>query len=437
MKGAKKIWISALLLPSLIAMGQNKEAYSQSVNLQQESIEPYSVKNRKGDDPYHYRERAEHEIKYGRPILDKNFDNAREFHKFFQELSDEFLGNYQRLIEADLEEKRRDKMLAIRRATLADLEYATYRAKTISTKDEKLDFLRQNYFDVFQHLFEDYKHKMPKYLDSYYSKRHYDYKKNENKDKTGLNHRIYIREFNQFFGHIHPLVSDLYELKNKSEALLRKEKKPDLEQEYILKEYFKMAEYRNNLYILSRTTWQESEAFFNKLREVLHTKYREDWTYGQWKTWLEETKQTEKLQILMNNTVAVSIDNMKELKKIPKYQSDVSLKNNVNKYLKFAQTSGKSTFKKIISTIDKAKTIGKPQTETINLAIDTYKERESEYFMRIKESFMELKNKYTDQAVTDAQEKEQEILKEREQKAKAKEREDERKRKSYWKNRNR
>ena len=79
-------------MPQSLCFGQQEilEVYSTSVNLQQQSIAPYSVSKNDPKSPYHFKPKADYEIKYGRPILNKKFktigDNEVSIPEFYYKI---------------------------------------------------------------------------------------------------------------------------------------------------------------------------------------------------------------------------------------------------------------------------------------------------------------------------------------------------------------
>jgi hypothetical protein len=428
-----------LSLISFVSLAQEeKNPYHLSVNLQQQSIEPYSVKVQDASSPYHYKKREEHELKYGRPILDKQFGKPEVFYTFYNSLINEFLSNYESLLKADLENKRRVKMLHIRRSTILDLEYAEYRSRTIETSHEQLKDIQTTMHNIFAHLLNDYVSQMPKYVEAFRSRRNYDYKNNYSKDKTSLHYSKYLKEYNDFIGHIHPLALQLIEQKKEIERLMKEMPKPNYKKEFLIKEIYAISQYKNNLFLSARTTKHQSDAYIHYLANELksgNTAIMEN-PKLKMKDYLDSKKSLKSLETKAQTCSSVALKEMLLLKQTEKFKTDVSLKNNVNKYLKFVQTSGKSTFKKVNSIIQKSKAITAIEVDKIDQTLATYQQREEEYFNNINLAFIDLYKKYTAESQTEAKEAANKELKQRERQEKLDERNKERERKNYWTKRN-
>lgn len=404
-----------IVLGIILSAGQQSyaqeilEAYTVSKNLQQESITPYSAKNRDVSSAYHYRTKEEHEIKYGRPILNKKFDDPEVFYDFYEEQVYAYLRNFKKFLLFDLYPEEAyigvsEKMGNTRNKILKDLEYSLYRARTIQIKDKEIASKQREFEDAFQHLFNDFRDEIPTFIEYY-----------KYQNLSIVNFKRYNHSSTKTLGgHIAQSSLDLLDLLDECEQLLEEPLDPKLKLKYEIRELLDLINYRNQLHVLYREAWHKSEAFFKEVND----------------------KDLEVLQERMDNCIETSIGLMKKMKTIPKYKSDISFKNNVNKYMKYVQTSGKSNFKKIISVIEKSDEITEVEKAKIAGIFQIYKDREKEYLENISIALKEVKNKYLDEAKTNSKDDKEDILKERERLSKEEQREADRARKSYWKNRN-
>lgn len=416
----KKIIVLGLTLSSVcIANAQNNipEAYSVSKNLQQESIKPYSAQNRDESSPYHFREKEEHEIKFGRPVLNKNFDDPKVFYDFYKEQVYAYLKGFKKFLNLDLYEDEAyigisERMINNRHSILLDLEYSVFRARTIHIEDEKINAKQREFLDAFQHLFNDYRDALPTFIEYY-----------KHQNESFVNFERYNESSNDVLsGHIAESSMDLFDLLDESEAMLKEPLKPNLKLKYELQELLDLIKYRNKLHLIYREAWHKSEAFL-KLVDVKE---------------VEELQRVdiETLQSRMDDCISSSARLMLELKSLPKYKSDISYKNLVNKYVKYVQTSGKSNFKKIISVFEKNDELTDVELVKIKGIANIYKDREKEYLQNLAMALEDIKGKYTAEAKLNAKNDGFDIVKERERIKKEKQREEDRERKNYWKNRN-
>lgn len=415
----KKFIVLGLTLSSICATNaQNvSEAYSVSKNLQQESIKPYSAQNRDESSPYHFREREEHEIKYGRPVLNKNFDDPKVFHNFYEEQVYTYLKGFKKFILLDLYEDEAyigisERMTNARHSILLDLEYSVYRARTIEIEDEEIHAKQMEFFDAFQHLFNDFRDEIPSFIEYY-----------KHQNESFVNFKRYNESSSRVLsGHIAKSSMDLFDLLDESEAFLKDPLKPNLKLKYELKELLDLVKYRNQLHLIYREAWHKSEDFL----KLVNVKEVED---------LQKVD-VETLQSRMDDCISSTAGLMSELKRVPKYKSDISYKNLVNKYVKYVQTSGKSNFKKIISVFEKSDELTDVELAKIKGIYNIYKDREKEYLQNLAIALDDVKDKYTAEAKLNAKNDGFDIVKERDRLEKEKEREEDRERKNYWKNRN-
>ncbi|MGB0427690.1 MAG: hypothetical protein ACPGEC_02040 [Flavobacteriales bacterium] len=400
----------SLMMMPLSAQNELKKAFSKTVNLQQESIVPYSKQENKEQSPYHYRPKEEHEIKYGRPMLNKNFEDPEIFHSFYKEQSMAYLKNFKALLMLDLYPERAyegiaEKMSNKRRKILSDLEYSIYRAQTIEVENDRLDALQSTFRDAFQHLYHDYSNQFPDFIERFKAQ-----------EQSFLTYNQYLNAYENVFGHISASSMDLFDLLAVAEGELKEQLEPELTLKYQIEELLEISAYRHQLQAIQREAWHKSDAFFKSVLD----------------------KDVEKMQARSDECIDKTLQLMAKLKTIPKYESDISLKNNTNKYVKYVQTAGKSNFKKIISVYEKAegKKLSKAEEAKVDLAFTIFKAREVEYLQNIYFALKELKKKYLDEAKANAKDDSFEEMKERERLKKAAEREAERARKTYWKKRN-
>lgn len=415
----KKFIVLGLTLSSICsANAQNiSDAYSVNKNLQQESIKPYSAQNRDESSPYHFREREEHEIKYGRPVLNKNFDDPEVFRDFYEEQVYTYLKGFKKFILLDLYEDEAyigisERMTNARHNILLDLEYSIYRARTINIEDDKIDAKQREFLDAFQHLFNDFRDEMPGFIEYY-----------KHQNESFVNFKRYNHRSSKVFsGHIAESSMDLFDLLDESEDFLKEPLKPKLKLKYELRELLDLVMYRNRLHLIYREAWHKSEGFL----KLVNVKNVEDL----------QGVDVETLQSRMDNCISSSAQLMLELKQVPKYKSDISYKNLVNKYVKYVQTSGKSNFKKIISVFEKSDELTDIELAKIKGIYNIYKDREKEYLQNLAIALDDVKDKYVAEAKLNAKNDGFDIVKERERLEKEKQREEDRERKNYWKNRN-
>ncbi len=415
----KKFIVLGLTLSSICATNaQNvSEAYSETKNLQQESIDPYSAQNRDESSAYHFREREEHEIKYGRPVLNKNFDDAEVFNNFYEEQVYAYLKKFKKFVLLDLYEDQAyigisERMGNVRHNILLDLEYSVFRARTIQIENEEIHAKQLEFLDAFQHLFNDFRDEIPAFIEYY-----------KHQNESYVNFKRYNHSSsNVLSGHIAASSMDLFQLLEESEGFLKEPSKPNLKLKYEIKELLDLVKYRNKLHLIYREAWHKSEGFLSLIdvKEV------------------EELKDVdiETLQSRMDDCISSTSRLMLELKKVPKYKSDISYKNLVNKYVKYVQTSGKSNFKKIISVFEKSDELTDAEFAKIKGIYNIYKEREKEYLQNLAIALDDIKDKYVAEAKLNAKNDGFDIIKERERIAKEEQREEDRERKNYWKNRN-
>jgi len=415
----RKFIVLGLTLSSIcVTNAQNTpEAYSETKNLQQESINPYSAQNRDETSAYHFREREEHEIKYGRPVLNKNFDDPEVFNKFYDEQVYTYLKKFKKFILLDLYEDEAyvgisEKMGNARHNILLDLEYSVFRARTIHIENAEINAKQHEFLDAFQHLFNDFRDEIPTFIEHY-----------KHQNESFVNFKRYNQSSSKVLsGHIASSSMDLFDLLDESEGLLKEPLKPNLKLKYELQELLDLVKYRNKLHLIYREAWHKSEAFLS----LVNVKHVEDL----------EGIDVETLQARMDDCISSTSKLMLELKKVPKYKSDISYKNLVNKYVKYVQTSGKSNFKKIISVFEKIDELTDVELVKIKGIYNIYKDREKEYLQNLAIALDDIKDKYVAEAKLSAKNDGFDIVKERERIAKEKQREEDRERKNYWKNRN-
>lgn len=407
----KKFIVLGLTLSSIYAANAQDilEAYSASKNLQVESVTPYSAQNRDESSAYHFREKEEHEIKFGRPILNKDFDDPEVFYDFYQEQIYAYLKGFKKFVLLDLYADEAyvgisERMKNSRHRILLDLEYAVFRARTIEIKDENIKAKQREFLDAFQHLFNDFRDEVPAFIEYY---------KHQNESFVNFE-RYNVSSTKTLGGHIAKSSMDLFDLLEESEAFLKAPLKPDLKLKYELKELLDLIQYRNRLHLIYREAWHKSEAFLSAVND----------------------QDIETLQSRMDDCTASTAKLMMALKQVPKYKSDISYKNIVNKYVKYVQTSGKSNFKKIISVFEKNDEITDVEKVKIKGISKIYKDREKEYLQNLAIALDDVKKKYLSEAKLEAKNDGFDIVKERDRIAKEKQREEDRERKNYWKNRN-
>lgn len=407
----KKIIVLGLTLGSIYAANAQEilEAYSVTKNLQQESVKPYSAQNRDASSPYHFREKEEHEIKYGRPILNKNFDDPEVFFDFYKEQAYTYLKGFKKFVLLDLYSDEAyvgisERMGNARHRILLDLEYSVYRARTIQIENDTIAAKQREFLDAFQHLFNDFRDEIPTFIEYY-----------KHQNESFVNFKRYNESSTETLSnHIAESSMDLFDLLDESEEMLKDPLKPDLKLRYELRELLDLIKYRNQLHLIYREAWHKSEAFLKVVNE----------------------QDIETLQNRMDDCVSSSAKLMLDLKSVPKYKSDISYKNLVNKYVKYVQTSGKSNFKKIISVFEKSDEITDVEITKIKGIYAIYKDREKEYLENLSIALDDIKKKYLDEAKLNAKNDGFDIIKERDRKEKEEEREEDRERKNYWKNRN-
>lgn len=407
----KKFIVLGLTLSSIYAANAQEilDAYSATKNLQQESVKPYSAHNRDESSPYHFREKEEHEIKFGRPILNKKFDDPEVFYEFYHEQVYTYLKGFKKFVLLDLYADQAyvgvsERMSNARHRILLDLEYSVFRASTIQIEDKRIDAKQREFLDAFQHLFNDFRDEIPTFIEYY---------KHQNESFVNFE-RYNVSSTKTLSGHIAQSSLDLFDLLDESEALLKEPLKPSLKLKYELKELLDLVKYRNRLHIIYRNAWHKSEAFLSAVND----------------------QDIEKLQSRMDDCISSTSKLMLELKAVPKYKSDISYKNLVNKYVKYVQTSGKSNFKKIISVFEKNEKITDVEKAKIKGIYSIYKDREKEYLENLAIALDDIKKKYLDEAKLEAKNDGFDIVKERERIAKEEKREEDRDRKNYWKDRN-
>lgn len=407
----KKFIVLGLTLSSIYAANAQDilEAYSATKNLQQESVTPYSAQNRDESSAYHFRDKEEHEIKFGRPILNKDFDDPEVFYDFYQEQVYAYLKGFKKFVLLDLYADEAyvgisERMGNSRHRILLDLEYSVFRAGTIEIEDENLEAKQREFLDAFQHLFNDFRDEVPTFIEYY---------KHQNESFVNFE-RYNVSSTKTLGGHIAKSSMDLFDLLEESEAFLKAPLKPDLKLKYELKELLDLIQYRNRLHLIYREAWHKSEAFLSAVND----------------------QDIETLQSRMDDCTASTAKLMMALKQVPKYKSDISYKNIVNKYVKYVQTSGKSNFKKIISVFEKNDEITDVEMVKIKGIYKIYKDREKEYLQNLAIALDDVKKKYLSEAKLEAKNDGFDIVKERDRIAKEKQREEDRERKNYWKNRN-
>lgn len=376
------------LLSTFQISAQDRTPYTQSRNLQQESI-PSTVEKRDSlnSNPYHFRDREEYEIPYGRPVLNPDFSEPERYYDFMTEQVDKFLKNYKEFLLANMNGNTENKLDNIRYSTVQHIQYAAYRYKYIQNAD-KYESYNKALLESFRELEALYKNDLGKYLS-----------KREIMDKSYHYWTEYYEAETALFDKIHAKAISLIELKKQFDEEYELKNKPDYKMEYNLTELANIQSYRERLYKEYLKVWFKGEEFFRFVNK-----------------W--DSKGMAKSQEL---TVAYSKQAALNLKTIDKYKNNITFKNTINKYIKYVQTSSKNTFKKISDIVNK-KEDNKANRKTIRDIQITYKLREREYLKQINQYYQDLLSTNLDLAKTDSEKQKLKDLKEREQKEKEAER---------------
>ncbi len=362
---------------------QDKQAYTRSTNLQQESTRSYIGKQDSTvEDPYHYQDREEYEIPFGRPILNPDFSDPVRYYDFMTEQVDKFLKNYQDLLQANMNNGTDSKLDNIRYSSLQHLQYAAYRYKHIEAEE---------FGDYNKQLLANFRA-----LDAIYRKDINEYlKKRAIKDNSYFYWEEYYKAETSLFNSIYTIVSDLFAIKKDFDSVNELKNKPDYRLEYKLRELNNIQAYRERLYEEYLKVWFKGEEFF---------KFVDNWD----QSGMEKSKEL---------TLTYSKQAGLNLKTIDKYKNNITFKNTINKYIKYVQTSSKNTFKKISDIVTK-KEKNKANTKAINEIYYTYKTRERAYLKQIRDYFNDMVKTNLGIAKIEAEKQKLKDIKEREQREK-------------------
>ncbi len=362
---------------------QDDSPYTRSRNLQQESINSYTTKQDTSiQDPYHYQDREEYEIPFGRPVLNPNFSDPVRYYSFMSEHINKFLKNYENLLSANMNNGTDSKLDNIRHATLQHLQYVVYRFKSIDAS-EFSDY-NNSLYDNFLKLDNIYRSDISSFI-----------KKRAVKDDSYFFWEEYYKAETKTFNEIYAIVNNLFDLKKDFDASNDLKNKPDYRQEYKLRELNNIQAYRENLYKEYLKVWFKGEEFFQFVNK---------WD----ESGMEKNKEL---------TIAYSKQASLNLKTIDKYKNNITFKNTINKYIKYVQTSSKNTFKKISDIVTK-KENNKVNKRAIQEIIVTYKTREREYLRQIRDYFNDMVSTNLSLAKLEAEKQKLKDLKEREQREK-------------------
>ncbi len=379
----KSVLLCLGLISTFQVTAQDKDPYTRSTNLQQESTQSYVSKlDSTENSPYHYQAREEYEIPYGRPILNPDFSDPVRYYDFMSEQVDKYLKNYEDLLLGNMNNGTESKLDNIRYSSLHHIQYAAYRYKHIEA-DPHAEYSKQ-LLQSFNDLDKLYREDIGNYLD-----------KRLIKDDSYFYWEAYYKAETELFNSLYVIVENLFEIKKDFDLKNELKSKPDYRLEYKLRELNNIQSYRERLYKEYLKVWFKGEEFF---------KFVDKWDQAG----MEKNKEL---------TIKYSKDAGLNLKTISKYKNNITFKNTINKYIKFVQTSSKNTFKKISDIITK-KEKTKGNTNSINEIKSTFKLRERDYLKEIRDNFRDMVKTNLDLAKADAEKQKLKDLKEREQKEK-------------------